>query len=83
MLQRSELMNLLKDMSADAELRITAYLAIMKCPDAETIAAITGVLEVSLNRRTQTRSKIYVSFLIFQEWAYVTNSSCEFTIFYY
>lgn len=42
---RSKLMHLLKDMSADAELRINAYLAIMKCPDVETIAAISDVLE--------------------------------------
>jgi len=46
MLQRSKLMNMLKDMSADAELRINAYLAIMECPDMENIAAISDVLEV-------------------------------------
>ena len=49
-LQRSQLMALLRNMRADAELRINAYLAIMKCPDAETIAAISNVLQVNGDR---------------------------------
>ena len=48
-------MNMLKDMSADAELRINAYLAVMECPDVENIAAISDVLEVRIIKQNLLR----------------------------
>ncbi|KAK2725008.1 uncharacterized protein LOC136033229 isoform X1 [Artemia franciscana] len=42
---RSNLLRIFRDISADSELRIAAYLALMKCPSAVLLGQVKGVLQ--------------------------------------
>ncbi|GAB1606238.1 hypothetical protein Ahia01_000906300 [Argonauta hians] len=60
--ERSDLMGIFRDESEDSEIRITAYLALMKCPTEMTLINIKTVLE----KETSNQVGSFV-------WSHLTN----------